>query len=153
MKKYIFLLIAAAITFFVASELRIERERIPTEAEVVSDMLENFVFVRPREIEVLYKKETVDNKERQKILVLVLKSDEEYLPKSQRIVDNAENIILNFKTLLPDYDFGTAKEGNPSFFRMLTADSEWSVSTIKTTQGYFSQWKRVTDIFSATSLE
>ena len=153
MQKYIFLLVAAVIVFFIATEMRLERERIPTEAEKVSELLEDYVFIRPREVSVLFNETTVDNQRREKTLIMVLKSDQEYQPKSQRIPDNSNKIINLMNDSLPDYDFGTPIAEEANFFRMLTADSDWKVSTIETSKGYFSRWKRVTDTFSATSLE
>jgi len=153
MKKYIFLLIAALIAFFVGTELRIERERIPTESELVIEFLEDFSFTNPRELNVLLKHKTVDKKRRENILVLVLKTDQEYWPKSQRIKDDTDKVMDIFKASLPDYDFGVPEKGTASYFRMLTFDSAWEVSTIQTSNGYFSRWKQVTDIFSASTLE
>ena len=153
MKKYVFLLIAAVIAFVVGTELRLERERVPTEAELVVDFLEDYAFVRPREVTVLLKETTVDKKRREKKLVLVLKSDEEYLPKSQRIKDDDAKVLGIFQDSVPDYDFGTVEPGSASYFHMLTFDAEWKVSTIKTSNGHFSHWEQVTDLFSASSLE
>ena len=153
MQKYLFLLVSAVVVFFVASELRIERERIPTEGEKAIELLENFIVIRPREVDVLFKEFTVDNKRREKVLIMVLKSDMEFQPRSSRVVDSSENVIKMMKASLPEHDFGTPKAEDANFYRMLTSDSEWMVSTIETSEGYFSRWKRITDMFSATSLE
>lgn len=153
MQKYIFLLISAVVVFFVASELRIERERVPTEAEKAIDLVENFIVIRPKEVDVLFKEFTVDNKRREKILVMILKSDQEFQPKSSRVPDKSSNVIDMMNASLPEQDFGTPKAEDANFYRMITADSEWMVSTIETSKGYYSRWKRVTDMFSATSLE
>ncbi len=153
MKKYLFLLVSAVVVFFVASQLRIDREHIPTESEIVVDLLENFAFIRPKEVDVLFKEKNADKKRREIILIMVLKTVDEYLPKSSRIEDKASRALEIMRTSLPDYDFGEPVSEKASYFRMLTSDSEWTVSTIETSQGHFSRWKRVTDMFSATSLE
>ena len=104
MQKYLFLLVAAVVVFFVASELRIERERIPTEGEKAIELLENFIVIRPREVDVLFKEFTVDNKRREKILIMVLKSDMEFQPRSSRVPDKSTEVIKMMKASLPDHD-------------------------------------------------
>ena len=106
MQKYLFLLVAAVVVFFVASELRIERERTPTEGEVANNLLENFIVIRPKDVDVLFKEFTVDNKRREKILVMILKSDQEYMPRASRVPDQSSEVIKMMHDSLPDYDFG-----------------------------------------------
>jgi len=153
MKKYLFLLVCAVVVFFVASELRIERERIPTESEIVVDLLGEYAFNTPLEVAVLFNEETENRKKREKIKIIILKTNEEYLPKAQRVPDKSIQVIDILNDKLPDYDFGFPVSESASFFRMLTSNSDWGVSTIETSLGHFSLWRRVTDIHHATSLE
>jgi len=153
MQKYLFLLVTVVVVFYVASELRIERERVPTEGEVANKLLEDFIVIRPRDVDVLFKEFTVDNKRREKILVMILKSDQEYMPRASRVPEKSSAVIKMMHESLPDYDFGTPKSEEANFYRLLTSNSEWMVSTIETSKGYYSRWKRITDMFSATSNE
>lgn len=153
MAKYVFLLISAVIVFVIASEMRIERDRIPTKSEKMVELLENYAFSAPKVVEVLLDEEIDNKKTREKVKVIIIRTDTEYLPKAQRVPDKAENVMDILSARLPGNDFGTPLSENASFFRMLTSNSDWAVSTIETTRGHFSLWKRVTDINFASSLE
>ena len=154
MRGLIFLVVIIPFILLIVSELseslKETPEHLKTEQQKVVEMLEDFTFNTPAQMEVLLNREHIDNKTRERIKTIVLKTDEEYLPKTQRVPDKADNVIAILEKSLPNGQFGQAKSDTGSFFRMLTANSEWLVYSIETDQGHFSRWERRADVYQAT---
>jgi len=153
MQKYVFLVVVAVVVFVVATQMRLAREHVPTKSEIVIELLEDYAFMRPKYVDVLFKEEHTDKERRENILIMVLKTNDPYQPKAQLVPDQASRALEIMQKDLPDYDFGEPVSDKAEYYRMLSADSEWTVSLLETSKGKFSRWKRVTDMFSIKSNE
>ena len=147
MKALVFTIIIALLGFIVLSDLRDPPEHMQTEADKVKEFLEDYAFNTPKHIGVLHQDE-VENKETRKIVkTIILRSNQEYLPKSPRIADDYQTTLNEMKEDLPNHDFGEQVSEESSFFSWLSPDAQWSVSAIETSKGHYSKWVRSADKF------
>ena len=146
MRALIFFIIIIPFVLLIMAQCHEKPEHLKTESEKIADLLEDLTFNTPKEITVLFNNDYADQKTREKIKTLILKTDEEYLPKSPKISNKPETVLNALHTSLPDHDFGKPSGTEANYFRWLTSNSEWTVSAVKTSQGYFSHWQKVTDV-------
>ncbi len=146
MKAVIFLIVILPFAFLLTAEFDEPPEHLKTEKEKLVDLLEDLTFNTPKEIIILSNDDHFNPKTRVKIKTLILKTNEEYLPKSPRISNKAQIVLDALKTDLPAHDFGEPTSTQAHSFRWLTPNSEWLVSSVETSNGYFSRWKKTTDV-------
>ncbi len=146
MKLLVFTIILAALVFIVAVDTREKPEHLQTEADKVENLLEDYVFNTPKQISVLYQQEDEDKKTRERIKTIVLKTDEEYVPKSPRIPNGFQAVLDEMQSHLPDYDFGEQVSEKATLFHWLSPGANWVVTSIVTTNGYYSRWERRMDV-------
>jgi len=146
LKAIIFFIVVLPFIFLLAVQLDEPPEHLKTEKEKLVDLLEDLTFNTPKEIIILSNEEHFDQKTRVKIKTLILKTNEEYLPKSPRILNKAKTVLDRLKTGLPAHDFGEPKSTQAHSFRWLTPNSEWIVSSVETSYGHFSRWEKTTDV-------
>ncbi|MDH5544608.1 MAG: hypothetical protein OEZ43_03380 [Gammaproteobacteria bacterium] len=155
MKGLLFLVVIIPFALLLVSEctqsVKETPEHLKTEQEKVTTLLKDFTFNTPGNIDVLLHRDQVDNKTRERVKTIVLKTNVEYLPKTPRITDKASEVLAILQQTLPEQDFGQAVNDEGSFFRMMTANSEWFVYTVETTSGHYSRWERRADVYQATS--
>lgn len=142
MKKWIFLIIILPFVFILGVALRDEPEETLTEDKKIVALLEGMTFNTPKQISVISNIERNDNATHQRVKTIVLKTDEEYLPRSPKIPDNAAIVLEMLKREVPNYDFGVPIHEQASNFRWLTPNGDWTVSSLTTSQGEFSLWER-----------
>lgn len=151
MRAFIFLLVALPFVFFLTSGIRDALYEPPeeslAESEKVARTLEKLAFVTPKEIVVLFNDERVDKDAREQFKTIVLKTDEEYLPRSPKIKEKPETVLSILKRDMPDYDFGRSVDETAAYFRFLMPDSEWNIISIQTSNGYFSRWEQRSDLY------
>lgn len=151
MRAFIFLLVALPFVFFLASGVRDAFYEPPeeslTESEKVARTLEKLVFVTPKEIVVLLNDERVDKNAREQFKTIILKTDEEYLPRSPKIKEKPETVLSIIKKDMPDHDLGEVVDETAAYFRFLMPDSEWNIVSIKTSSGYYSRWEQRSDLY------
>lgn len=145
MKRFLILLLIIPVAYFAGVSLRDEPEGPKTDKEIVLEQFEDLTINKPGNADVLVNRKQVNKQTKEIVKTIVLKTHEELLPKAQRIPHSANDVISEMNRHLPDYDFG-APEGEGSYFRLLTSNADWQVTSAKTTNGYFSQWVQVTDI-------
>lgn len=147
MRGLLFLIAIVPLALMLAAQFKSESDRVPTEKEQIVSLLEDMTFNTPRRIQVLLNEDRLDKEKRQRIKTIILKTDEEYLPKSQRIVDKAPVVLDILRKDLAGHDFGTAVGDKASYFRWLTSDAEWTLSSVETSNGHYSRWEGVGDIY------
>jgi len=146
MKAVIFLIVILPFALLLTAQFKETPEHLKTEKEKLVDLLEDLTFNTPKEIIVLSNEDHFDPKTRVTIKTLILKTNEEYLPKSPPISNKAKTVLETLKTDLPEHDFGEPKSTQAHSFRWLTPSSEWLVSSVETSYGHFSRWKKTTDV-------
>jgi len=147
MKALIFFLIVTPFVLLIMAQCHEKPEHLKTESEKVVDLLEDFTINTPDKITVLFNNDYVDNKTREKIMTLILQTDEEYRPKSPKISNKSHTVLNALQTSLPEHDFGQPSGTDANYFRWLaSANSEWTVSAVETSLGFFSHWQKVTDV-------
>ena len=151
MRAFILLLVVLPFVYFLASGVRDAFQEPPedslSESEKIARSLEKMVFETPGEITVLLDNKRVDKDARVAFRTLVLKTDEEYLPRSPKIEEKAESVLKVIKKELPDLDLGEIVDGTAAYFRFLMPDSEWNIVSIKTSNGYYSRWEQRSDLY------
>lgn len=151
MKGLLFIIVLAVFAYTLGTAFRETPEHMLTETEKVQRFLADFTFNKPSEITVLYDNQRVDNKTRETIKTLILKTDEEYLPKSPKVPDTFDNVITLLKNSVPSHDFGEQTGVEGGYFQWLTKNSTWTVSSIETSNGHYSRWERRTDVYQVTN--
>ena len=151
MRGFIFLVVALPFVYFLASGVKDALYEPPedslTEPEKVARTLEKLAFAAPKNIEVLLNDERVDKGAREQFKTIILKTDEEYLPRSPKIKEKPELVLNVIKKDIPDYSFGEIVEGSAAYFRFLMPNSEWNIVSIQTSNGYISRWEQRSDLF------
>jgi hypothetical protein len=152
MRGLIFLVVAVPFVLLLASQLQQTFHEPPeselSEAERVERLLENSVFNTPKKIDVLLNKDHVDKQARVEYKTVILKTDEEYLPRSPKSLVAADKVMQILHNDMPEQDFGQAVGDKGGHFRWLTpGGEEWTVSSIETSLGFISRWKRRADMF------
>lgn len=142
MRQLVFLIFILPFVFLLALSLREPPEESLTEDKKIAALLEDMTFNTPKQIKVLANKEYNDNTKREHVKTIVLKTNEEYLPRTPRIQDKSRVVLDMLKKEVPDYDFGTPVNEYASYFRWLTPNGEWTASSVVTSQGDFSIWER-----------
>jgi hypothetical protein len=142
MKQLLFLIIILPFVFLLGLSLRDEPEESLTEDKKIAALLEDMTFNTPKTITVLLNTEHNDNATRQRVKTIVLKTNEEYLPRTPRIQDKSQAVIGLLKKEVPNYDFGAPINEQGSYFRWLTPNGEWTASSVETSLGNFSIWER-----------
>lgn len=122
-----------------------------SEKDKIERFLTDYTFNTPAEITVLHDQESLDQDTRMRVRTLLLKSNEEYLPMSPRISDQADRVLGALKSTVSGYDFGVPVEGGASYFQWLSPTSEWKVSSLQTDKGHFSLWERRADVYQLTN--
>lgn len=152
MRRLIFLIVAIPFILLLASQVQQALYEPPeselTESERVVRLLENSTFNTPKEISVLLNKDHVDKQARVEFKTIVLKTDEEYLPRSPKSDVEANKVMKILTGDMPEQDFGQPVNDKAAHFRWLTpGGEEWTVSSIETSLGHFSRWKRRADLY------
>ncbi len=121
-------------------------EHMKTDWERIREQLGPYAFNTPKDIEVLLRRQSVDQKTRERIERLILKTNEEFLPRTPRIPDSVDNVMRALRKYLPDYDFGEPVVEEGSYFHWLSPNTKWFVSSIETSRGHFSFWEKRMDV-------
>jgi len=151
MKALIFTIIIALLGFIVISDLRDPPEHMQTEADKVKDFLEDYAFNTPKHIGVLFQDE-VDIKDSRKVIkTIIVRSNEEFLPKSPRAPDKYTVVLNEMKKHLPEHNFGEQVSEKGSFFSWVSPDAQWNVSSIETSMGHYSKWVRSADKYQLSN--
>ena len=138
------LLILLTLTLFIGNDEDPNEE--PTDKEIVVKLLEDITFDTPPRISILFNEQFVDKRSRMRYNTLVLKTDEEYLPKSPKNPDNSNNTLKKLKDSLPEYDFGKPLNNKSNYSHLLIGNAEWTISFIQTDRGHFSKWVKKVDV-------
>ncbi len=146
MKMLLFTIIIGILVFIVAVDTREKPEHLLTKADKVERMLEDYTFNTPKQISVLYQQEHEDKKTRERVKVIVLQTNEEYLPKSPKMPDSFQTVLNELKIHIPDQDFGEQVAEKAAYFQWLSPNSSWVVTSIETTNGHFSRWEKRADV-------
>ena len=121
-------------------------DAVPSEKDIVIKLLEDITFNTPPRVSILLNEQFVDKQSRIRYNTLVLKTDEEYLPKSPKNPDNSKNTLQKLNDSLPDYNFGKPIDNKSNYSHFLIGNAEWTVSYIQTDRGYFSKWVKKVDV-------
>lgn len=151
MRQLILLIVIVPFILLIVSELQQQFREIPedelTDQQKVERALDGMTFNTPSEMDVLINREYVDNSKRERVKLIIVRSEGEYLPMSPRIDDKSVSVLSILRKDLPEYDFGVPENEQASYFRMLTSNQrDWNVVSLKTDKGYFSRWEQRTDL-------
>ncbi len=145
MKAVIFTLTIMVVGFLVVTDFRDPPEHMLSRSDKVKNLLEDYTFNTPNYVSVLYQTE-VENKQTRKVTkTLVLRTYDEYIPRSPVTKGTYQTALNTLKNLLPEHDFGDAVAEKANYFSWITPNAQWSVTSIETNKGYYSRWKRVSD--------
>jgi len=151
MKQFLLFIAIIPVVLIVATEFSKKPDQAMTEREKLMDTLNDMTFNRPERITVLIDETTVDKKARERVRTLVLKTNEEYVPKSQRRKSSTDAVLKLLKEKLPEYEFGEIVNSEASFFHLLSPRAEWAVSSLETNKGFYSRWESREDFHSITN--
>jgi len=138
----ILILIGLVVSDFSGEEVEEEK----SEKEIVLEMLEDITFNTPPRISVLRNEQYVDKSARIRYNTLILKTDQEYLPKSPKNPYLSTKVMEELKADLPSHKFGEPMNKDASYSRFLFANAEWTVSWAQTDSGFYSKWVKKEDI-------
>jgi len=151
MRGLIFVTVIAMVAFIVVNELRDPPESMLTERDKIERFLADYTFNSPKDIVVLFQREDVDNKTREKVKTLVLRTDEEYIPRSPRIPDQSMRVFTALTAMVPEHDFGAPIDERAGYFQWLGPNTQWKVSSVVTSTGHYSLWERREDVYQLTN--
>lgn len=117
-----------------------------SDKDIAMELLEDITFNTPPRISILHNEQFVDKQARIRYNTLILKTDEEYLPKSPKNPDNSANALEILQENLPDYNFGNPVSDKASYSHLLIGNAEWTISLLHTDRGYFSKWVKKVDV-------
>jgi len=117
-----------------------------TDREKALELIEEIAFNRPPRISLLMNQQFVDKKTREKFNILIFKTDEEFQPRSSPVPEKTNSVLNMLQTDLPDTDFGEPIENKATYARLLFGNAEWTISSIQTSNGYFSKWVKKVDV-------
>ncbi|HFE38776.1 MAG TPA: hypothetical protein ENK06_10235 [Gammaproteobacteria bacterium] len=133
-------------TYFAGSENQ-EADKFVSERDEAKELLADITFNTPKRINILLHERHVDKKTRTRYTTLVFKTDEEYLPKSPKNFASSADVLKILQTTLPEYDFGEPISDKASYSHLLIGNAEWTISSLHSTHGYFSQWVKQMDVY------
>jgi len=137
-------LILLTILLFMGFDEESDGEK--SEKDVVMELLEDITFNTPPRVSILFNEQFVDKKSRVRYNTLIVKTDEEYLPKSPKNPDNATNALEILKESLPEYNFGKPMSEKAHYSHLLIGNAEWTISLLHTDRGHFSKWVKKVDV-------
>ncbi len=145
MKAVIFTLTIMFVGLIVFTEFRDPPEHMLSRSDKVKNLLEDVTLSTPNYVSVLYQTDVEDKQSRKITKTLVLKTYDEYIPRSPVTKGTYQTALSTMKNHLPEYDFGEPVVDTANYFSWLTPNAQWSVLAIETSNGFFSRWKRVAD--------
>jgi len=135
--------LSIAITFFI---LNMETNETKVDDKEILNIISTQISQRDSEFTVLFKENINDEREGINILTIITASETQpVLNKGEALIVNFQTALNLFKIDLPNYDFGQQVNNNATSYRW-NKNVQWSVSTINTSNGFYSRWQRITDL-------
>jgi len=141
-----FLPVLILLTILLFVGLKEDPNEEKSEKDIVMELLEDITFNTPLRVNILFNEQFVDKKSRIRYNTLIVKTDEEYLPKSPKNPDNSANALEILHESLPDYNFGIPVSDKASYSHLLIGNAEWTISSLHTDRGHFSKWVKKVDV-------